>query len=840
MSEGKTEKKEVYVCGTCENVIQNLDSLRHHLIFTHGCNKLTGKNRFPTCNCGTTYDNRSLWNHHACPGKAEIMKTLFNKMVEKDKNCYRTEVASVTKRAPYKTTPSKSPAAKKASPSKQNDTSAKTKKKENKKKDSKKKKETKKDKKKDTKKKKTSEDSTIDIDSSESETLESSSSEGSTESTSDISSSEEETPSKKRKGAVMNRQADKRSKPVVSEEHERQWKIMKAYSEPFQFGDPDQTISRQSMSDLEIFERPGCISFRKTYSQLHNPFHGFAKREILKFEKGDSRMFICRDTNSPDSITSAVNIVNELTPRVIKLWEEDKDLKDGIMSSTPYFWIDSIVLPSGNMVGVYTNDNTLTRVPPRDMVCVSCLPFNVVISQGFLDLLIKYEDSMVPLSKDNNSWKGFALKGYSPSYKDLYKPEEMDKIWQKEHSISGTQSYEADLQHTDMMVHFKYYLSQLKKSIPGIFHRIQVLGLEAGGKVTRHSNKPIPTDLDAGKLILRFHAPLVTNDNVKVRVWTLEGELIEIKMEVGFIYLLDNRKPHEVVNEGATTRHHLIFDVVLDPAFEPILEHSFQISTPLADFNEKFQAWKEATEFAEIRFEENEEEMKLGEQKRIEKESAKKEEKEAKKSEGKEKEAVLKNDENEMDVESVNTTHHSENLFSPVKKNNNNMEDDNDEVNEVSEKKKAKLDSNSSISISDRFGNDSDESDEKDNSNYKLGKRANSNNATKVESTKKNKVVDDSYQKAVDAKLQEIVTTIDSDDEEKGEREEKPKGDGFVSGDLDEFLEHYDLTQFEEAFRKNRLAEKVSTFHLLGKQDLIDMGLTAEDILKWKKFNLSL
>lgn len=85
--------------------------------------------------------------------------------------------------------------------------------------------------------------------------------------------------------------------------------------------------------------------------------------------------------------------------------------------------------------------------------------------------------------------KGFALRGYTSSHKDLYKPEgrgleeekgieflffflclfilEMSKEWQKQHNISATQSYEADLQNTDLMLHFKYYLSQLKKAIPG-------------------------------------------------------------------------------------------------------------------------------------------------------------------------------------------------------------------------------------------------------------------------------------------------------------------------------------------------------------------------------------
>jgi hypothetical protein len=840
MSDSKlTQKQQVYVCGTCGNNILNLDSLKHHLVFTHGCNKLT-EDRFPTCGCGTTYDNRSNWNHHPCPGKAASMQTMFDRMVKKDSSCYSMQTATVTKRSSYGgKTPTKSPAkskspGKKTTPSKmENVTSAKKKKTERSKK---KKDKPKKDKKKDKKKKVSSgsEESTVNInsDSSESETLDSSSSEDTTISTSDTDSSSDPQ-SKKRKGPLIKRPT-KKNKPEVSEEHERQWQIMRGYSEPYQLGDPDQTISRQSMTDLTIYEGPGCISFLKTYSQLINPFHGFAKREILRFVKGDSRMFICRDTNTEDSIASAIKLVNERSPRVIKIWEEDKDLKEVVVSSTPYFWVDTIVVPSGNMVGVYTLDNSLQPVPQKDMVCVKCLPFKINISQDFLDLVSKFEDSMVPhyhsSNVDKKSWKGIALKGYTPSHKDLYKPEEMDKTWQREHSISGTQSYEADLQNTDLMIHFKYFLTELEKAIPGKIHRMQILSLAPGGRIKRHSDRPIQSDIDLGKYLMRYHLPLITNDLVKFRVWTLHGEKIEIKMEVGLLYVLDNRKPHEVVNEGDNTRYHLVFDVEFDPALEPVLDRSFQISTPHDDFEEKFQGWKESAEFSNISIEANEEEKAKGEEERIKSE--------AKRNEEQEKENASKPEDEIMDVEPKISTHHSENLFSSNK----NVIADEESSSSSPKKESLSNQSNLSFSISDKFGDVSaeslsDEEDDKDNSNYKLGKRAsNINIPPKEKNNKKEKVMaieSKSNQKAVDDKLQIFVTTIDSDNED----EVDMKVDGFVAGDLDEFLQHYELTQFEESFRKNHLSEKVSTFNLISLQDLTDMGFLAADLEKWKKFN---
>jgi len=201
---------------------------------------------------------------------------------------------------------------------------------------------------------------------------------------------------------------------------------------------------------------------------------------------------------------------------------------------------------------------------------------------------------------------------------------------------------------------------------------------------------------------------------------------------------------------------------------------------------------------------------------------------------------MKKEDENEiMDVEKGNqiTSQHSENLlFSPNK----------NEMDEDEESSSSNTKGNASFSVSDRFGDVSNESvsdDEfgKDNSNYKLGKRAtNFNNPPKEKKNKKEKVkaIENTPQKAVDTKVFDLITTIDSDNEEEREKQES-NVNGFIAGDLEEFLQHYQLTQFEESFRKNHL-EKVSAFHLISLQDLNDMGFLAADLLKWKKFNPAL
>ncbi|MBX7502325.1 aspartyl/asparaginyl beta-hydroxylase domain-containing protein [Qipengyuania sp. YG27] len=75
-------------------------------------------------------------------------------------------------------------------------------------------------------------------------------------------------------------------------------------------------------------------------------------------------------------------------------------------------------------------------------------------------------------------------------------------------------------------------------------------GVDAQGKVQEH--------YDLFNATLRFHLPLQTSDNVHVYS---DGQLYN--MRVGEVWMLDNMKPHALVNDDASVvRLHLIFDVV--------------------------------------------------------------------------------------------------------------------------------------------------------------------------------------------------------------------------------------------------------------------------------------
>ena len=73
----------------------------------------------------------------------------------------------------------------------------------------------------------------------------------------------------------------------------------------------------------------------------------------------------------------------------------------------------------------------------------------------------------------------------------------------------------------------------------------------------------IPAHIDSGNNSFnvgrRFHVPLVTHPDVTM-VWPNEG--ITEHLEAGYLYEVDHRTLHEVVNRAPTRRVHIQFNVV--------------------------------------------------------------------------------------------------------------------------------------------------------------------------------------------------------------------------------------------------------------------------------------
>jgi len=156
----------------------------------------------------------------------------------------------------------------------------------------------------------------------------------------------------------------------------------------------------------------------------------------------------------------------------------------------------------------------------------------------------------------DKSWSAISLRGYSPDWGMITKPEEMSKKWKEENK-----DVEFKLQDTELRKMFPE-VEDLLKMLPGKPHRIRFMNLApGGGELERHTDQVDPdAGVQDGKL-MRFHFPIVTNDDVIFNQWDWHGELVEAHMKVGECWYIDVRKPHRAINGGTEMRTHLVVDV---------------------------------------------------------------------------------------------------------------------------------------------------------------------------------------------------------------------------------------------------------------------------------------
>ena len=155
-----------------------------------------------------------------------------------------------------------------------------------------------------------------------------------------------------------------------------------------------------------------------------------------------------------------------------------------------------------------------------------------------------------------NSWSAISLRGYSPEWSFITKPAEMSKKWKEENK-----DVEFKLQDTELRKMFPE-VEDLLKFLPGKPHRIRFMNLApGGGELQRHTDQ---VDPDAGvndTKLMRFHFPIVTNDECMFSQWDYEAERVSCHMNVGECWYLDVRKPHQAINNGTEMRTHLVVDI---------------------------------------------------------------------------------------------------------------------------------------------------------------------------------------------------------------------------------------------------------------------------------------
>jgi len=189
-----------------------------------------------------------------------------------------------------------------------------------------------------------------------------------------------------------------------------------------------------------------------------------------------------------------------------------------------------------------------TPIPDVSIICD-------IIKQRLDVMDYEFTNHYSNYNKDK-SWSAISLRGYSPEWSFITKPAEMSKKWKEENK-----DVEFKLQDTELRKMFPE-VEELLRWLPGRPHRIRFMNLApGGGELQRHTDQ---VDPDAGVedyKLMRFHFPIVTNDECLFSQWDYKAERVSCHMNVGECWYLDVRKPHQAINDGEDMRTHLVVDI---------------------------------------------------------------------------------------------------------------------------------------------------------------------------------------------------------------------------------------------------------------------------------------
>jgi hypothetical protein len=225
------------------------------------------------------------------------------------------------------------------------------------------------------------------------------------------------------------------------------------------------------------------------------------------------------------------------------------DIQGVYFKDQPSFLGDMREFPEQNMMlPVEKLVLTKTNIPDVSNICDIIKQRLEVMDYEFTNHYSNYNKG--------KSWSAISLRGYSPEWSFITKPAEMNKKWKAENKDT-----EFRLQDTELRKMFPE-VEDLVRWLPGKPHRIRFMNLSpGGGELQRHTDQ---VDPDAGVndyKLMRFHFPIVTNENVIFNQWDWDAKPVEVHMQVGECWYIDVRKPHQAINDGTDMRTHLVIDV---------------------------------------------------------------------------------------------------------------------------------------------------------------------------------------------------------------------------------------------------------------------------------------
>ena len=289
---------------------------------------------------------------------------------------------------------------------------------------------------------------------------------------------------------------------------------------------------------------------------------------IATIEKGD-RVVDRIAFNQPEAIVETLKLYDEDTFLYLN---EEHYCDKFVAKQAGYRKLGIKINTFGDIQGVYFKDQPSflgdmrefkeqnMMLPAEKLVLIkTTLPdvSNIcdILAQRLNIMNYEFTNHYSNYNKDK-SWSAISLRGYSPEWSFITKPAEMSKKWKKEN-----EDKEFKLQDTELRKIFPE-VEDILRWLPGKPHRIRFMNLSpGGGELQRHTDQ---VDPDAGVndyKLMRFHFPIVTNDDVIFNQWDWNAKVVEEHMRVGECWYIDVRKPHRAINGGADMRTHLVIDV---------------------------------------------------------------------------------------------------------------------------------------------------------------------------------------------------------------------------------------------------------------------------------------
>lgn len=342
------------------------------------------------------------------------------------------------------------------------------------------------------------------------------------------------------------------------------------------FGVPNERDIADALARKEVAWVGGSVPtsallFRKlTQASTHRDFAGNA----ITMPAGS--VYIRNVAGSPAGIADLLaKFLPKLgaCPLYVEAWEELPGARAAI-EANGMRWLTSKVAASSEIKGIYSNRG-LSPLLLADIPALAILQQDFITANDLSSIareINAYGNRWAQHYSSYNkgkSWTAFALKGFGNAA-FIEKPAEMSRGWQALHP----DKMDAKCAWTDAAEHFRATLLILAGKLPGVrMQRIRLMRLAPGrGELTRHADI---TDAEAGTRdgkLMRLHIPIATNAGCIFKGWDLRGNRIEAQFPERALCYLDTRKPHAVVNTGATQRIHIVADCYATPALRAMLK----------------------------------------------------------------------------------------------------------------------------------------------------------------------------------------------------------------------------------------------------------------------------